>query len=93
MKEFKKVDLEFIKKHNLKFIDNAGVYIVLKDSLFVHYSITFELGLCLIYSDRFNYYVGSSDGYIKINKIRLCYTIYKSYIIKLNIVIKMLLKF
>lgn len=90
--KFKKVDLKFIKKHNLKFISNTGVYMILKNFLFVHYNITFELGLCLVYSDRFNYYIGNSDDYIKINKIKICYTIYKSYIVKLNIVVKMLLK-
>lgn len=92
---FKIVDSEFIVKHNLKFVDNAKANKIFMEFLFSYYNIIFEIGLCFVYKDRFNYYItGQSNfcGYIKLNKIWLCYMIYKSYILKANKVVKILLK-
>lgn len=93
--KFKRVDNKFIANHNLNFTSNVEIDRILMDFLSTYYNITFELGLCFVYSDKFNYYIGGSDdyyGYLKINKIWLSYKIYKSYVLKLNKVVKMLLK-
>ena len=96
-KDFKRVYIhtDFIAKHNPKVVENINVCRILVEFLFDNYGKRFEMGLCFVYKDLLHYYVGGSDdyyGYVRLNKIWLCYQISKSHIVTLSRVVRMLLK-